>query len=104
VDEEVIVKPLNRKKIIDVEDLAPRIVEWSEEEEADAQMARRSHRVKCFLCDGRSGDAAYTHLDDTGRLIEPGWSKDGSNFRCPKHRVPGVANIGEMIQAKRNRR
>jgi hypothetical protein len=91
------VKPLSRRKVIDVEDLSPRVVKWTEEDE----MARNAHRVKCFLCDGRSGDAAYTHLDDTGRLTEPGWSKDGSNFRCPKHRVPGVANIGEMIQAKK---
>lgn len=96
-------KPLIRRKIIEAEDLSSLTVEWSDEDEMDAQMARRAHRVKCFLCDGRSGDAAYTHLDDTGRVTEPGWSKDGSNFRCPKHRVPGAANIGEMIQAKSSR-
>jgi len=96
-------KPLIRRKIIDTEELSPRVVEWTEEDEMDAQMAKNARRVRCFLCDGRSGDAAYTHLDDTGRLTEPGWSKDGSYFRCPKHRVPGVANIGEIIQAKRGR-
>lgn len=91
-------KPQRRRKIIDTEDLSPRLVPMTDDEEFDAQCVRSHKRAKCFMCQ------LTTDLDDTGRLQESGWSKDGSNFRCPNHRKPGVANIGEMLQAKRGRK
>lgn len=91
-------KPERRRKIIDAENLSPRLVAMTDDDELDAQMAKRHKRAKCFMCQ------LTTELDGTGRLQESGWSKDGSSFRCPNHRKPGVANIGEMLQAKRGRK